>query len=386
MAILNQLNPKGQEELLSIKDKQGKTSLHLAAQLAPLATVTVMIQMASREDQLSVMTSIDRIRNLDNSVKDQLCSVYGDRERGILRRALDETPSAAARNPDIKTLIEWSERQHGFYYLPVPPTILIFYNERDREELSVEEANSCQMAFTQLGFRVESVVKDFTTEDILGVGGFIRRAQTGNEPLSCLMVVIMAHGKRGLIYDRNNCPIDIDDVLKQMASRDLKGIPKLLVMQCCQDLFEGESGEGAASPRISPRTSRRSDTRASNPIDPRPIFTAVSNPRTTTTIPPAYDQQQQNSKPFELSQGDFTVLVSTVSGNTSQRHHFIPALAHQLKKSKEDDDIDMIFTRAHHQMQKWVPDQIPECRRTLTKSLALKHVFHRPAEQPCSIL
>ena len=61
------------------------------------------------------------------------------------------------------------------------------------------------------------------------------------------------------------------------------------------------------------------------------------------------------------------------------RNFMIPALAEQLIKSEEDDDLCTIFLRAHNSVQN-DPDvtkceMVPECRSTMTKKLCLKNMF-----------
>jgi len=390
------LHPKALEELMSIRNKQNMTPLLLAAQFAPLEFVPRMMQMAAKEEQLKVMTSIDRVRELDRAVKDQLCSFYGVGEHSVLRQSLDETPSTAAKHPHIKQLIDWSEKQSGFYYLPVQPTVVIFYNEEDRKEGAAEEAEALKAAFTELGIN-PIVVKDFTSEDILGIEGHIRKAQD-TKPLSCLFIIIMAHGKKGVVFevdkrkrpenrsinvtDSDDGSIEINDILRQMASCGLDGVPKVLVLQCCQGRIKGELGAVAIATNSQNSADHFKHADAYEPAEGEPPI----DPKPCPAGSPA-NNPPPTSRTFELLYHDTVVLISTVSGNISERNHFIPALADQLKKSGEDDDIHSVFTNANKEMQKWIPSQIPEFRSTLTKTLALKHVFHKAeAGQPCNIL
>ena len=73
------------------------------------------------------------------------------------------------------------------------------------------------------------------------------------------------------------------------------------------------------------------------------------------------------------------VISTTVAGGIAVRNSMIPALAEQLIKSEEDDDLYTIFLRAHNSVQN-DPDvtkrgMVPECRSTMTKKLCLKKML-----------
>ena len=73
------------------------------------------------------------------------------------------------------------------------------------------------------------------------------------------------------------------------------------------------------------------------------------------------------------------LISTTVTGGIAVRSSMIPALAEQLIKLEEDDDLYTIFLRAHNSVQN-DPDvtkcgMVPECGSTMTKKLCLKKMF-----------
>ena len=87
----------------------------------------------------------------------------------------------------------------------------------------------------------------------------------------------------------------------------------------------------------------------------------------------------QDKRVFTLKLRHFIVISTTVTGGIAVRNSMIPALAEQLIKANEDDELYTIFLRAHNSVQN-DPDvtkcgMVPECRSTLTKKLCLKMLF-----------
>jgi len=58
-------------------------------------------------------------KKISAEVKDQLFFKYGKDEQSVLAASTSEPGVNRQPHPRIAQLTEWSEKQYGFYYLPV---------------------------------------------------------------------------------------------------------------------------------------------------------------------------------------------------------------------------------------------------------------------------
>lgn len=58
--------------------------------------------------------------------------------------------------------------------------------------------------------------------------------RTAKDKLDGLIVCLLSHGEQGIVYGSNSIPVAISAFKSKLASRDLLGIPKILLIQACQ--------------------------------------------------------------------------------------------------------------------------------------------------------
>ena len=310
-------------EILHIKDKKGRTPTHMM-----VMALSTAAQPLCDEEKLSTLHSDTKI------------------------------------HPKVTQLEDWLKKQvaEEYYALLTPPQALLFYNFRGRKEKSDVECKSLQNMCTELGFPPQ-VVKDFTETDIMQK---IRQAQSGT--LSCLFVAIMAHGVRGLILDMNLRPIEINDVVTQMCcNNDMpSGIPKVLLLQVCR-----------ADPK---RTSFvKTDTNALTDaaLAGRSNQASSSTSGAATTVQSEEEaliaEWKKKCQAIEPHHEDLSIIVSTVSGEVSNRNVFIPLLSEQLRQAMSHDVIHKSFTKANKHLKEQTGAKAIHCN-TMTKTLNFKRL------------
>ena len=360
ISILELLNENDRLKLLKMEAIQGWT---------PLGMMIVEKSMKALQAILSPLSHEERLAAID--------------------------PGTAGTDTRIHHFFNWLRQQKKIYPMLTPPETLIFYNSIGREDESDDERDALERAFTKLGLRV-TVVRNFQKHDLLGVLGKIKLAQ--HRSSSGLVVAVMAHGLRGCILDVDNQLILINDIILDMDSPEMQGKPKMLILQCCQGFPEPEeqrnesvvptnlkpappvnkpSGSAAAAgdvnisildPPIPPsRASASSAAAAGNYPPPRPCL-------------PIRDQFEMEAEPIELKRKDFSLLISTVSGEVSVRNRFIPILSKCIAEAEEGETIDKCFTWANDELQQLHPEQTAEHRNTLRKSLFLGYHYKPPQE------
>ena len=104
------------------------------------------------------------------------------------------TPMNLAKSYDFRHLIEWSEAQQGFYYLPTPPCVLVMYTTENREGAE-QEKDDLLKALPEFNLRVKIRTNPEPSEMI----GAITDAQCQHPDMSALIVIIMSHGGRGTV-------------------------------------------------------------------------------------------------------------------------------------------------------------------------------------------
>ena len=317
-------------EILHMKDQNGKTPVLTLAERLSMAALARVLQPLSDEHKLSTLHSDSKIP------------------------------------PKVTHLKDWLKQQveEQYYVLLTPPQAVIFYNFKGREEESEEECQSLQKMCTEVGFPAQ-VVKDFTETDIEQK---IRQVQSGTP--SCLFVAIMAHGVRGLILDMNLRPIEINDVVTQMCcNKDMpSGIPKVLLLQVCQ---------------ADPERTLFGRTDADGLTDAGPLAGQPNQPSPSTSGAAATVQSNQEArlaewknkcKAIEPHHKDLSIIVSTVSGEVSDRNVFIPLLSDQLRQAMSNDDITRCFTKANKRLNEQT-GAIAIHYNTMLSFLSLKRLY-----------
>ena len=315
-------------EILHMKDQNGKTPVLTLAEGLSMAALARVLQQLSDEHKLSTLHSDSKIP------------------------------------PKVTHLKDWLKQQveEEYYVLLTPPQAVIFYNFKGREEKSEEECQSLQKMCTEVGFPAQ-VVKDFTETDIEQK---IRQVQSGTP--SCLFVAIMAHGVRGLILDMNLRPIEINDVVTQMCcNNDMpSGIPKVLLLQVCR-----------ADPK---RTSFvKTDTNALTDaaLAGRSNQASSSTSGAATTVQSEEEaliaEWKRKCQAIEPHHEDLSIIVSTVSGEVSDRNVFIPLLSEQLRQAMSHDDIHKSFTKANKRLKEQTGAKAIHYN-TMTKTLNFKRL------------
>lgn len=74
-------------------------------------------------------------------------------------------------------------------------------------------------------FQIEPIVKPNLTAD--GMLGAINEAINANDDISSLIIFIMAHGAKGLVWGKGDTPLLIQEVLTTMNHPSLDGKPKV---------------------------------------------------------------------------------------------------------------------------------------------------------------
>jgi len=317
-------------EILHMKDQNGKTPVLTLAEGLSMAALARVLQQLSDEHKLSTLHSDSKIP------------------------------------PKVTHLKDWLKQQveEEYYVLLTPPQAVIFYNFKGREEKSEEECQSLQKMCTELGFPAQ-VIRNFTETDIMQK---IRQVQSGT--LSCLFVAIMAHGVRGLILDMNDRPIEINDVVTQMCcNNDMpSGIPKVLLLQACQ---------------ADPERTLFGRTDADGLTDAGPLAGQPNQPSPSTSGPAATVQSNQENllaelksqcKAIEPHHKDLSIIVSTVSGEVSDRNVFIPLLSEQLRQAMSHDDIHRSFTKANKRLNELTGAKAIHYN-TMLRSLSLTRLY-----------
>lgn len=95
---------------------------------------------------------------------------------------------------------------------------------------TVKDTLALQLLFERFGYSV-TVKSDLIHLDILKeVDKATKRASVGDG----LIVCVLSHGHEGIVYGHNSIPVRIKDIKKIMATKNLLGKTKILLVQACQ--------------------------------------------------------------------------------------------------------------------------------------------------------
>lgn len=137
----------------------------------------------------------------------------------------EQTPFDLAKSYEFRRLIDWSQAQQGFYYLPTPPSVLIMYTTANRDGAEIEKDDLLK-AFPEFNVRVD-IRTNPSQSDMLGA---ITEVQQQHADMSALVVIIMSHGASGTVCAGDGREVLIQDILNQMCSQSLEGKPKVRVL------------------------------------------------------------------------------------------------------------------------------------------------------------
>lgn len=93
-----------------------------------------------------------------------------------------------------------------------------------------QDVASLTRTFSTFGYRI-IVRENLIHTDILTQ---VRNVVDGCARKDSLIVCILSHGYKGVVYGANSIPIKIEDIENLMASLRLIGKPKILILQACQ--------------------------------------------------------------------------------------------------------------------------------------------------------
>lgn len=119
---------------------------------------------------------------------------------------------------------EFYQEQHPDLVNYLPPRKLETRDGTDMDQAILERT------FNSFGYRVH-IENDLTHSEILNA---VRNVVNECVSLDSLIVCILSHGYKGIVYGANSIPVKIDDVENVMISDRLISKPKILIVQACQ--------------------------------------------------------------------------------------------------------------------------------------------------------
>ena len=123
----------------------------------------------------------------------------------------------------VPKLLAWTEKQKGAYPLLQPPRVLIFYLDVARPGSDIE-LESFMKALPSICVCEPVLTRNPTAQQIFQT---IRENQQGE--VSALAVLIMSHGNSGTVKVHDGS-LALKDIVMQMNSSKLKGIPKVCLI------------------------------------------------------------------------------------------------------------------------------------------------------------
>ena len=138
------------------------------------------------------------------------------------RNHAGETPLEEAQSYKVKRLLEWSDLQNGFYYLPTPPVVLLMAITTEREGAE-EEIQRLDNAFPEFNVSLRKVLNPNKDEMLNSIRDVCQR----NGDVSALIVIIMAHGIQGRVWSGDGQDLQIQDILRELNGYVPDGRPKV---------------------------------------------------------------------------------------------------------------------------------------------------------------
>lgn len=161
----------------------------------------------------------NRIKNVDESYKVRKSNA------GILL-IVNQKSFFHDDNPDLREFLAMRmlETRHG--------------TDKDEESL--------QNTFTAFGYRIV-IRENLIHTDLLNA---VRDAVNECVGKDSLIVCILSHGYKGVVYGANSIPVKIEDIENLMTSNRLIGKPKILIVQACQGDVTQQAHEVSNQARI----------------------------------------------------------------------------------------------------------------------------------------
>ena len=152
----------------------------------------------------------------------KICEKSGQHCRQQALSALNrkgDTAFALAKSLEVQSLLEWSVKQEGFYYLPTQPTVIVMYSSENRPGFD-EEVDKFVKFLKGDMLRIDPIVVDEnpTSSKIISE---IRKAKLQPSISSALIVSYMSHGYRGYVATADR-PLPIQDILDVMCDTSVK--------------------------------------------------------------------------------------------------------------------------------------------------------------------
>lgn len=159
-----------------------------------------------------------------------------------------------------------------------------------------QDVASLHRTFSAFGYRIEEK-ENLNHTDLLNA---VRDAVNECVGKDSLIVCILSHGYKGVVYGANSIPVSIEDIEHLMISPRLVGKPKILIVQACQGDVTQQAREVSATITITSNWNRITDSIVFH------ILMQID-----------YLQHDGPSLPIF---SDLLTCISSVPGHTSIRH------------------------------------------------------------------
>lgn len=226
--------------LISQICNHGKTALHYASMNAAITIVKLLIRYCDykrRWDLISKICDVHKTSLHYASMAGSLDTVQellghcGEKDFELTRITDDKhhAPAKYAHSLEVRTLLSRVETHYWKTFFK-PPTVLTFYNaftnSVKRREGAEDEKNKMMEAFRSCGMDpkdypdfTETMIKDKIDKAI----------SDDNGATSALIVAVLSHGEKGMVYDADHRPIRLQRIIDIISSSSrLEFFPKVI--------------------------------------------------------------------------------------------------------------------------------------------------------------
>ncbi|KAJ6636162.1 Caspase-8 [Pseudolycoriella hygida] len=216
----------------------------------------------------------------------------------------------------------------------------------DRRDGTNKDKNALCQTFSAVGYEIVERTNLTNVQILSEVENIVKRSASSDS----LIVCILSHGSKGVVYGSNSLPVKIDDIQERIVSKELLNKPKILIIQSCQ----GEEFQIA-----------------------QPIEDSFTN-----SMYLASDGVPIKTVPMRC---DFFVAMSTIPGYASIRHiikgsWFIQALCKTIDNESHRKHFIEIMTMVKKEVTELRGDRdqcmVPICEDTFRK------YFYFPTKMP----
>ncbi|XP_067951279.1 serine/threonine-protein phosphatase 6 regulatory ankyrin repeat subunit A-like [Watersipora subatra] len=292
-------------DVLGLTNQREETILHIASKANHVQLVTKLLHDS---DETSLNTAL--LKNTSHG----------------------QNPISLTTCKQVKSLLAWSETQEGFYFLKLPPKLVIVCTSSDHPE-DANERTCIHLTMTKLC--LQPVILANATErelmELLTAGA--------QEDTSALIVTITCRGNSGVIQLQDKT-VAVSGIINCMNSSNMAGKPKVLILQICQRTGITNTSDGVSLQK----------------------------------------QLDLPSLHYSIPGHDFLVITTIVRNDSAERNLMISTLFHHLQNSVAGDDIHDIFLRVKGQLAETNQEQFMEYRSTLNKKLCLRPLFYSKAK------